>query len=92
MGNKASAIQFFPDRCKTQEICGQLLIVDSCPFVFDSVPDRYITPKLCNKVISEEPFMLKYCHDKYKTQKMCDKVVDSYLIVLKFLIELLRAT
>ena len=60
--------------------------IDTCPFVFDSAPDRYITQNLCDKVVSEDPFMLKYCHDKYKTQKMCDKAIDSYLLALKFVL------
>ena len=29
--------QFFPDRFKTQEMCDKA--VDTCPFVFHSVPD-----------------------------------------------------
>ena len=33
--------------------------VDTCLFVFDSIPDRYITQKLSDKVVSEDPFMLK---------------------------------
>ena len=30
--------------------------VDTCLFVFDSVPDRYKTQKMCVKVVSQEPF------------------------------------
>ena len=56
-----------------------LLILGS--FVFDPVPDRYMTKELCDKVVSEKPFMLKYCHDKYKTQEMCDKAVDSLFLI-----------
>ena len=43
-------------------------VVNTCPFVFGFVPDRYIIQELCNKIVAEDPFMLKYCHDKYKTQ------------------------
>ena len=35
--------------------------VDTCAFVFDSVPDRYKTQEICDKVIFKDPFMLKYC-------------------------------
>ena len=49
--------------------------VDTCPFVFASVPDRYITQELWDKVVSEDPFMLKYWHDKYKTQKCVIKLL-----------------
>ena len=49
--------------------------VDTCPFVFASVPDRYITQELWDKVFSEDPFMLKYWHDKYKTQKCVIKLL-----------------
>ena len=40
--------------------------VDTCPFLFDSIPDQYITQKMCDKDVSEDSFMLKYCHDKYE--------------------------
>ena len=53
--------------------------VHTCPFVSDSVPNRYMTQELCDKIDSKEPFMLKYCHDKYKTYEMCDKAVDDFL-------------
>ena len=55
--------------------------VDTCSFVFDPVPDRYMTKELCDKVVSEKPFMLKYRHDKYKTQEMCDKAFDSLFLI-----------
>ena len=41
-----------------------------CPFVFDSVPDRYKTQEMCGKVVSHDAFKLKYCHDRYKTPEM----------------------
>ena len=58
--------------------------VNTCPLVFDFVPDRYITQELCDKVVSEDPFMQKYCPGRYKTRVVCDKAVDSYLLALKF--------
>ena len=45
-----SLIQFASDQFKTQA-------VGTCPFVFDSVPDRYITQEMCEKVVSEDPFV-----------------------------------
>ena len=35
--------------------------VDTCPFVFDSVPDQYLIQEMCNKVVSKEPFKPKQC-------------------------------
>ena len=43
--------------------------VDTCPFVFDSVPDQYITQEICEKVVLKEAFVLRYCPDKHKTLK-----------------------
>ena len=43
--------------------------LDTCAFVFDSVPDRWNTQKMCDEVVSKEPFMLKYCLNRYKTQE-----------------------
>ena len=51
--------------------------VDNCPFIFDSVPDQYITQEMCEKVVSKKSLILKYGSHKYKSQKMCDKAVDS---------------
>ena len=53
--------------------------VNTCLIVFDSIHDRYITHKFCDKVVSEDPFMLKYFPEKYKTQEMCEKAVDCFL-------------
>ena len=60
--------------------------IDTCPIVFDFVPDQYKTQKKknCDKVVSKNPFMVKYCLDRYNTQEMCDKTVDSFLPTLKF--------
>ena len=33
--------------------------VDTCPFVFDFVPDQYKTQEMCDEVSSEDPFMVK---------------------------------
>ena len=52
--------------------------VNTCPFVFDSIPDWCKTKKICVKVVSKDPFMLKYCLDRYKTPEFCDKTIDSF--------------
>ena len=41
VGSYPSAIQFVSDWYKTQEMCDKA--IDTCFFVFDSVPDQYIT-------------------------------------------------
>ena len=33
--------------------------VDTCPFVFYSVPNHYITQTFCDNVVSEDPFSVK---------------------------------
>ena len=38
--------------------------VDTCPYVFDSVPDRSKNRKVWDKVVSNDHFMLKYCIDR----------------------------
>ena len=58
--------------------------VDTCPFVFNSVPDRYKTQEICYKAVSKDPFMLKYCHDRYKTPEKRDKAVSKYPFQLKY--------
>ena len=54
-------------------------------FVFNSVPDRYKTQQLRDRVTSENPFMLKFCLDRYKTYEMCDEAVDDCLSAIKFI-------
>ena len=61
--------------------------VGRCLFVFDSVPNKYNTQEICDKIVSEDPFKLKYCHDRYKTQEMCIRAVDDFLQALKFVPE-----
>ena len=43
--------------------------VDTWSFVFDSVPDQYITQEMCDKIVSKEFFMLEYCLDIYKAKE-----------------------
>ena len=57
---------------------------NTCFFVFDSVPNQYMTLEMCDRVV---PFMLIHCPSRYKTQKMHDKTVDDYLVTLKFILD-----
>ena len=41
VGTYSSAIQFVPEGGESQETCDKA--IDTCPFVFASVPDRYMT-------------------------------------------------
>ena len=56
--------------------------VNTCYFVFESIPDLYKAQEMFDRVLSEDPFLIAYCLDKYKTQRMCDE--DS-LAALKFI-------
>lgn len=61
MGDKAavthpSAIQFVSEDGKTQETFDK--VVDTCPFVFAFVPDRYMTEEMYEMLVSKESFML----------------------------------
>ena len=58
--------------------------VNTYPFIFDPIPDCYITRNICDEVVPKEPFILKHFPDKYMTQEMYDRAVDFYLITLKF--------
>ena len=41
--------------------------VDTCPFIFDSVPDQCMTQAMCYKDAFKTTFLLKYCLDSYIT-------------------------
>ena len=53
--------------------------LNTCAFLFDSIPDKCETEEMCDKVVPEDAFMLKCSHDKYKIQK---KRVIKLLIVI----------
>ena len=59
--------------------------VNKCFLAFISIPSRYKTQEICDRVISEDFSMLVYCPDKYRTQRMCDDGVDYCLATLKFI-------
>ena len=43
-----------------------------------SVPDRYKTQEMCDKVILKIDGVLRFAHDCCKNQTMCDKSIDNY--------------
>ena len=47
-----------------------------CFFVFDSIPDRYKSQEICDRVVPEDFFIIVYCPHKYIAQKMCDEAVN----------------
>ena len=61
--------------------------IDTCSFVFDSVPHGYKTQEMCKEVVYNDPFMQKYFSNRYKTQEICDKAVDDFLSALEFVID-----
>ena len=54
--------------------------VNTCFYVFTSVPDQYKTQKMCNRVIFEDTFMLIYSPNRYETQKMSNEAVTSKML------------
>ena len=58
--------------------------VNTCSFVFDSVPDRYKTQGMCDKAFDDNPSTIKYLPDRYKTHEMCDKAIDDDPHALEF--------
>ena len=62
----SSPIKLVLEYYNTQEIC--IKAVDTCPFIFNSVPDRYNTKEMFDKAVSKNPFMLKYFLDRCKSQ------------------------
>ena len=57
--------------------------VHTCPSVFDSVPDQYITQEMRDKAV-DNPSTIKYVPDRYITQEMCDKAADDNPNALEF--------
>ena len=57
-----SPIKYVPDGYKAKKS-----VIDSCPFLFPSVPHRHKSEEIYDKVVSEESFMQKYCLDRQKT-------------------------
>ena len=59
--------------------------VNKCFLALFSIPNRYKTQEICDRVISEDFCILVSCPDKYRTQRMCDDGVDYCLATLKFI-------
>ena len=51
--------------------------VNTCCIVFYSVPNRYKTQEMCDRVVSKDPLMLIYSPNRYKSQKIDETVDDS---------------
>ena len=57
-------------------------VVNTCPFVFDYVLDRYILKNCVIKLFSKYLLSLNIFMINIRL-KMCDKAFDSYLLALK---------
>ena len=78
-------MRFVLEYYKTQEMCDAL--VNTCVFVFHSVPDLYKTQEMCDRIVSEDYFMIIYRPYRYKIHNICDEAVDDCLTVLKFILD-----
>ena len=74
MRNKGvNTIKFVLEYYKTQEMWDTL--VNTCAFVFNSVPNLYKTQEMYDRVVSEDSFMIICCLYRHKTQNMCDEAL-----------------
>ena len=81
VNNYPSRTRFVLEYYKTQEMYDTL--VNTCLFVFHSVPGLYKTQDICDRVVSKDSFITKCCPNRYKTQNMCDEAVEDCLAALK---------
>ena len=58
--------------------------VNTCSFVFDSVPNEYKTQEMCNNAVDNNPSTIKDVSDWWKAQELCDKTADDYSIAWEF--------
>ena len=51
--------------------------------MFQFVPDRFITIKICKKTVSRDPCWLSSVPDRFKTQEICEQAFkeDNWLFV-----------
>ena len=77
-----STIQYVPDWYQTQEM--RIRAVNTCSFVFGSVPYQYNTQQICIKAVDYNPSTIKYDPDQYKTQKVCVKLLIIILMHQNF--------
>ena len=61
-------------RLKTQDMCNKA--VKTCFFLFDSVPHRYKSQKMCDEAIDDYLTALKFIRDWVVTNKMSEKLHD----------------
>ena len=79
MCNKAilkngGTLEFVHERYKSQEMYDKA--VNTCLFVFVSVPDRWKTQEMCNGVVFKDTLLLISCPKIHKSLKMCDEVAQ----------------
>ena len=72
-------MELIPEYYKTQEMYGKS--IDTCPFVFHSVPDWCKTQEICDEAISNGDFMLKYSSIDIKPKKF---VIKKLIIFYKY--------
>ena len=80
--NYPSTIKYVLDQYKTQEMC--IRAVNTCSFVFDSVPNEYKTQEMCNNAVDNNLSTIKDVSDWWKAQELCDKAADDYSIAWEF--------
>ena len=67
---------------KTKEIC--IRVVNTCSFVFKSVPNQYKTQEMCDKAVDDYSIALEFVLGRYKSKKMCDKIISENPFMLKY--------
>ena len=58
--------------------------VNTCSFVFASIPDQYKAQDMCIRAVDDNPSTIKHVPDQYKTQEMYSKAVDDNPDALEF--------
>ena len=74
--NCAHALEFVLEYQKTQK---SDKAVDTCPPVFDSVPNQYQTQEMCDKVVDVCLPALKFIPDWFVANKMLGKLDNSVI-------------
>ena len=62
----------------TQEMCNEA--VQSCPWMFEYVPDQFVMQEMCNEAVQRVPWMLKLVPDQFVSQEMWNRDFDDALI------------
>ena len=69
-------LKFVLDHLKTKKMMCKNA-VEKLQFAM-SIPDRYKTQEMCDKVILKIDGVFRFAHDCCKNQTMCDKSIDNY--------------